>query len=383
MMVTRTDVLRCFVSQQLSTALTLSNALSHAGPGEPLDVIHIPNNRSALSLSAQVALGSGAARGAASGRVASGGAEPGGAESEGAETGGAEPRGGAASSGGSAGASPRLSPQQLREWFVQPARLRSGATGAGGAGAARAGSAGVAAGTSVTGGTAATRLGGARTRGTGAAGTGGVESGATGADGSSAGGTRAGGDGVRGTGAGALELEALVLEELEELKLLTLMALCGRDRTSFPCFSTFLLTSPLPAPSPYTEQSGGLTERREPASRPVSPIRTARRVPRLRPPTVPGTHAMTIRPSFVPLRVPLPAPPESSLPEVPDPESDRARDASPTVSRLLATAVTDPSFESAAASALVAELLDFAATCCLDYASALVAESGSASPPSV
>ncbi|CAI7882424.1 unnamed protein product, partial [Closterium sp. NIES-53] len=38
----------------------------------------------------QVAVGSGAARGAASGRAASGGAEPGGAESEGAETGGAE-----------------------------------------------------------------------------------------------------------------------------------------------------------------------------------------------------------------------------------------------------------------------------------------------------
>ncbi|CAI7858320.1 unnamed protein product, partial [Closterium sp. NIES-54] len=58
--------------------------------------------------------------------------------------------------------------------------------------------------------------------------------------------------------------------------------------------------------------------------------------------------------------------------------------ASPTVSRLLATAVRDPSFESAAASALVAELLNFAAAACgLDYATALVAESGSASPPSV
>ncbi|CAI7788408.1 unnamed protein product [Closterium sp. NIES-53] len=38
---------------------------------------------------------------------------------------------------------------------------------------------------------------------------------------------------------------------------------------------------------------------------------------------------------------------------------------------------------SAAASALVAELLDFAAACCLDYATALVDESASASPPSV
>ncbi|CAI7859925.1 unnamed protein product, partial [Closterium sp. NIES-54] len=117
----------------------------------------------------------------------------------------------------------------------------------------------------------------------------------------------------------------------------------------------------MPAPSPYTEQSGGLTGRREPASRPVSPVRTARRVPRSRPPPVPGMHAMALRPSSVPLRVPLPAPPESSLPEVPDPESDRARAASPTVSRFLASAVTDPSFESAAASTLVAELLDFAA----------------------
>ncbi|CAI7829948.1 unnamed protein product, partial [Closterium sp. NIES-53] len=44
---------------------------------------------------------------------------------------------------------------------------------------------------------------------------------------------------------------------------------------------------------------------------------------------------------------------------------------------------TDPSFDYAAASALVAELLDFAAACHLDYASALVAESVLASPPSV
>ncbi|CAI7748316.1 unnamed protein product [Closterium sp. NIES-53] len=62
---------------------------------------------------------------------------------------------------------------------------------------------------------------------------------------------------------------------------------------------------------------------------------------------------MALRPSSVPLHVPLPAPPVSSLPE------------------------------SAAASALVAELLDFVASCRLDYAIALVAESESASPPSV
>ncbi|CAI7905078.1 unnamed protein product [Closterium sp. NIES-54] len=92
---------------------------------------------------------------------------------------------------------------------------------------------------------------------------------------------------------------------------------------------------------------------------------------------------MALRPSSVPLRVPLPPPPESSLPEALDPASDRARAASLTVARLLATAVSDPSFESAAASALDSELLDFAAACRLDYASALVAEFVPASPPSV
>ncbi|CAI7799121.1 unnamed protein product [Closterium sp. NIES-54] len=55
----------------------------------------------------------------------------------------------------------------------------------------------------------------------------------------------------------------------------------------------------------------------------------------------------------------------------------------PTVPRLLATVVTDPSFESIAASALVAELVDFAAACRLDYATSLVAESDSDCPLSV
>ncbi|CAI7818361.1 unnamed protein product [Closterium sp. NIES-54] len=92
---------------------------------------------------------------------------------------------------------------------------------------------------------------------------------------------------------------------------------------------------------------------------------------------------MTLRPSFVPLRVPLPAPPDSSLPEVLDHESNCARAASPTVSRLLATSVTDPSLESIVAFPLIAELLDFAAACRLDYATALIVESASASPPSI
>ncbi|CAI7868349.1 unnamed protein product [Closterium sp. NIES-53] len=67
------------------------------------------------------------------------------------------------------------------------------------------------------------------------------------------------------------------------------------------------------------------------------------------------------------------------------PLSDSLRAASPVVMRFLATTVTDPLFESTAASALVAELVDFAAACRLDYATSLVAESASASvcPPSV
>ncbi|CAI7768313.1 unnamed protein product [Closterium sp. NIES-54] len=92
---------------------------------------------------------------------------------------------------------------------------------------------------------------------------------------------------------------------------------------------------------------------------------------------------MALRPSSVPLCVPLPPHSASSLPTMPDPESDLVRAASPIVSRPHATVVTDPSFESAAASTLVADLVDFAPACCLDYASALVAESESASPPSV
>ncbi|CAI7738220.1 unnamed protein product [Closterium sp. NIES-54] len=308
------------------------------------------------------------------------GVEPGGAASKGAESGGAEPQG-AALSGGSAGASPRLSPQQLREWFVRRACLRSGATGVGGAG--------VAAGASGAGGAAATSPGGARTWGTGAAKTGGVEG--AGVVGPGAGGAGTAGAGAGDTGAvdpcaggtgGTVRPRPYFVPLLQQVlgtpssTGLTPPLLCPPpDQSQTPLQPA----SPLPAPSPYTEQSGGLTKRREPASCPVLPVRSARRAPCLRPPPVPGTHAMVLRPSSVP----MPAPSESSLPAVLDPEYDRARAISPAVSRLLATAVIDPSFESAAAFALVAELLDFATACRLDYASALVAESVSACPPSV
>ncbi|CAI7862503.1 unnamed protein product [Closterium sp. NIES-53] len=86
---------------------------------------------------------------------------------------------------------------------------------------------------------------------------------------------------------------------------------------------------------------------------------------------------MALRPSTAPQRVPLLSPPESSLPALADPESDSLRAASPTVTRLLASVATDPSFESTAASALVAKLVNFAAHGRLDYAASLVAESES------
>ncbi|CAI7779169.1 unnamed protein product [Closterium sp. NIES-54] len=290
------------------------------------------------------------------------GVDPGGAKSEGAESGGAEPQGTASSGAARAEDS-----------------TRAGDTGAGGAG--------VTAGAGGTGGATSAGPGGARTRGTGASGIGGdggdgvgdpTEPSGVGAGGPGAGGTRTGGAGAGGAGAvdpgaggagggGAGGTGA------------------GGTMRPRPYYVPLLQqpASPLPAPSPYNEQTGNLTEHRAPESRPPSPVRNGRRVPRPRPPPVRDTHAMALRPSSVPLRVPLPDPPESSLPTIPDPEFEGARTASPTVSRLLATIVTDPSFESTAASALVAELVHFAAACRLDYATALVVESESTSPPSV
>ncbi|CAI5479075.1 unnamed protein product [Closterium sp. Yama58-4] len=91
---------------------------------------------------------------------------------------------------------------------------------------------------------------------------------------------------------------------------------------------------------------------------------------------------MTLRTSSVPRRVSLPSHPESSLPDIRDPESDIVHAAHPTA-HLLATVVTDPTFVSTTASALIAELVDFAATCRLDYVASLIIESESDCPPSV
>ncbi|CAI7902595.1 unnamed protein product, partial [Closterium sp. NIES-53] len=327
----------------------------------------------------EVAGDSGAARGAASRGATSGRAEPGGAEPGGAEPGGAESEG-----AGSWGAEPGgAEPRGVAAAGSRGARTTgTGAAETGGVWGAGAGD--------------PTKRGAAKSGGTGAGGpgTGGAGAGGPGVGGAGSGGTRAAGagavhPGAGGAGAGGTSARGTVRVRPYFVPLLqqvlgvpsstglTPPLLCPPPDQSQPLSQP---ASPLPAPSPYSEQTGGLTERREPASCLASPVRTGRRDPRPRPPPVPSTHAMALRPSFVPLRVPLPAPPESSLPAV---ESDLARATSPTISRLLATVVSDPSFESTAAFALVAELVDFAAACRLDYATALVVESASASPPSV
>ncbi|CAI7843887.1 unnamed protein product, partial [Closterium sp. NIES-54] len=347
--------------------------------------------------------------GAATGGAEPGGAEPGGAETVGALPGGATPGcaapGGAALRGAPPGGSPGasslrdpLSPQELREWFARRWRRAAGAGGS-----------------STTEGAAVAGPGGARTVSTGAAGPAGL-TGVGAAEGvgteTSAGGPTggtpcaAGGSGAAGGAAGegapaggtsAVPAVSGVAARPRPYFVPLLEQVLGSPPSTGlppslacpqPVQSQLQLqsTSPLPAPSPYTGPTDGLAERREPASRPASPVRAARtsgRSSRQRPPPVPGTHRMSLRPSTAPLRVPLPSPPESSLPALADPESNSLRAASPTVTRLLATVNTDPSFESTAASALVTELFDFAARCCLDYAASLVAESESVCPPSV
>ncbi|CAI7766928.1 unnamed protein product [Closterium sp. NIES-53] len=325
------------------------SCVSHVDPlplAEPVDII----------------VDSGAAGGGASGVAEPPSAEPGGAEPEGTEPGGAETE----------GAEPGGAESECAESRVHT--LRSGATGARGTGV---GGAGATTGAGGTKGARAAGLGGARTRGTGAAGAGGVGGARVGdpRDGfAGAGGAGAGGPGAGGT---AQQRPFFVPPP---------------PPSSLPpltwSFARFLLQpdSPLRAPSPDAEQIDSLTKSREPATRPASPVRavrTGRRVPRPRPPPVRGSYITALRPSSVPLQVPLPSPPASSLGDGPDPESDLVRAASLTVTHLLATVVTDPSFESAAASALVAELVDFAAACRLDYATSLVAESESDCPPSV
>ncbi|CAI7922672.1 unnamed protein product [Closterium sp. NIES-54] len=367
----------------------------------------------------EVAVDSGAARGAEPGGTESGGAEtgrvePGGVATEGPVSGGAEPT--RAASGGALGVPLRrepLSPQRLREWYSWRCRAAGGAAGdtgaPGGAGAAGGGARARAAGaTGTAGGGAGAGAAGAAgaigaTGGAGAAGGGAGAGAAGGAAGTPGGAGSAGGAAGATGGAGVVSGGAARPRPYFVPLLQQVLGSPPSLGPPPPPFLSPLLVqsqsqlqpaSPLPGPSPYSGPTRGLTERREPESRPVSPesrpaspVRPVRagRGSRSRLPPVPGTHSMTQRPSTAPQRVLLPSPPASSLPDGPDPESDSLRAASPPVPRFLATAVTDPLFESSAASALVAEFVDFAAAYRLDYAASLVAESASASvcPPSV
>ncbi|CAI7773406.1 unnamed protein product, partial [Closterium sp. NIES-53] len=269
------------------------------------------------------------------------------------------------------------------------AAAAAGVGPAGASGAASAGAAwGVGAGVCPAGGTAgaAGGTGAAGPAGVGAAGASGAP-GAGAAEGVSVGGSPDAGSSA-GAGVGAVGAGGAAGTSAAAGGTGAVPAGSGDPARPRPYFVPLLEqpVSPLPAPSPYTGPTGGLAERHEPASRPASPVRAARpsgRAPRQRPPAVLRTHQMALRPSTASQRVPLPSPPASSLPVLADPESDSLRAASPTVTRLLSTVVTDPSFESAAASALVTELVDFAACCRLDYAAGLVAESASVCPPSV
>ncbi|CAI7743953.1 unnamed protein product [Closterium sp. NIES-53] len=269
--------------------------------------------------------GGGAARGATSGGASSGGAEPASAEPGGAEPEGAEPGGAECERAESGCAGPRVI---------------AGAGGTRGAGAAGPR--------------------GARTRGTGAAGAGGAGAGGTKAGDAGAGGTGdvdpgaggagagdprargagAGGAGVGGTGAGGTVQRRPFF--------------VPPPPSSLPPPDSVLrqvLNSPLPALSPYAEQTDSFIERRELESRPASPVRvicTGRRVPRPRPPPVPALtlwhFVLLLFRSDFPCRLLLYS---------------------------LFTFLT-----------LIAELVDFAAACRLDYVTSLVAESESDCPSS-
>ncbi|CAI7761573.1 unnamed protein product [Closterium sp. NIES-54] len=379
------------------------SGVSHVDPVEPVEV----------------AVDSGAARGAEPagagpegaepGVAESAGAEPWGAESErraepgGAEFGGAEPEGAEperAESRGPPGVpswQEPLSPQLLREWYARRCCRAAGATGPATGGASGSGAAGGAAGAAAAGG-ASGAAGGASGAAGGAAGAG--AAGATGYGGTSAvgglagvgaaggagaagpGGARTGGTGAAGAG-GAAGVGAVGTEAITSGDAAGAGAAGGTGAGD---------AAGVVAGDPRAESSGavsavsggaarprlptrGLTERREPESRPAlpesrpassesrpeSPVRavcTGHRVPHQCPPPLPSTHSMTLRPSTAPQRIPLPCPHASSLPALADPESDSLSTASPTITRLLATVVTDPSFESTAASALVAELVE-------------------------
>ncbi|CAI7771030.1 unnamed protein product [Closterium sp. NIES-53] len=316
-----------------------------------------------------------------------------------------------------------LHQQQLREWvvrrgcfgagawsFTAPRAAGPGGDGAVGAVGTRSAARAGAGGTGGSGGAGAAGPGGARTKGAGAAGAGGASGaggaggangaagtggvgGTAGAGGVGAGGmggargaTRAAGTGGAGGTACARGARARGARGATGAASAGVAGAAGaRARAADATGQSqpqLLPGSSLPALAPHTKVTESLTERREPETRASTPVR-ARHVARPRPPAVPCTHVMALCPSSLPQRVPLPSPPASSLPNGLDPASDLARAAIPTITRLFATVVTNPDFESTVVFALVTELVDFASRRSLDYVASLVTESESVCPPSL
>ncbi|CAI7763604.1 unnamed protein product [Closterium sp. NIES-53] len=315
------------------------------------------------------AFGAGAAGGTAGAGVATaagpGGASAGGTGAVGGPTGVGATRG--ASGAGAAGRA-----ADVKHNILTADAGAARAAGPGGVGAQDTGAVGGPAGVGAAGGAGAAGPGGAHTRGTradgagGTAGVGAVGAGAV-APGGAAGAGAAGGTGAGGAagvvagdpGAEGPGVDSAISRgdaRPRPYYVPLLQQVLGLPPSTGP---TPPLVSAPPGPSPNSGPTRGLAECREPESRPALPeshlaspesrpelpvraVRTGRRVPRQRPPPVPGTHSMTLRLSSAPQR-------------------------------------------SIAASALVAELVDFAAACRLYYAASLVAESDSASvrPPSV
>ncbi|CAI5971981.1 unnamed protein product [Closterium sp. NIES-64] len=280
--------------------------------------------------------------GADSGGAARVGAEPGGAEPGGAAFGAAQPGGvepaatgpplvasGGAGPGGSPGVSSRrepLSPHELREWFARRwrrtagARASSAAEGAGAAGPGAAGPAGPpGAGAAEDVGPETTTV---RSGGGLAAGAAGVAGGpaAGGAVGAGAAGGAEGAGAVPAVSGAAARPRPYFVPLLQQVLGLPTLLECPPPVQSQ---SQLPPASPLPSPSPYTGPTGGLVER-------LGLSRAASLLSRV---------------------------------------------------SLLLSSLTP--FESTAASALVAELVDFAARCRLNYSASLVAESASVCPPSV
>ncbi|CAI7761620.1 unnamed protein product [Closterium sp. NIES-53] len=267
-------------------------------------------------------------RGAESRGAEPGGAESGSAEPRSAEPGGAEPGGARSARVASRSALSRrelLSPQELREWFARrwsraagaggttaatsPRGARTGGTGAAGTGGAAAaagvgpaGATGAAGGVGAgvvpaggaagaagsAGGAGPTGVGAARaSRAPGAGAAGGVSVGVSSDAGPSAG-TGVGAVGAGGTagasaapgGSGAVPggsgdptrrrpYFVPLLEQVLGLPPSTSPAPPLECPKPVQSQSLLQPISPLPAPSPYTGPTGGLAERREPASRPA------------------------------------------------------------------------------------------------------------------